>query len=84
MVLNVFFSFGEYDEVIILEAPDDFAAAARAMVAASNGHLEDVKTTLLTVDETVEGPAQGGSRTESRAARRQSLGPATPDGRAGS
>ena len=74
MVLNVSLhsSFGEYDGVIILEAPDDSAAATIALGAASStGHLKDVKTTtLLSVDETMEV--------------RQSPGPATPDGRAGS
>jgi uncharacterized protein with GYD domain len=54
-VLSFHFSFGDYDGVIILEASDDKTTATIALVAASTGHLKNLKTTtLLSVDETME------------------------------
>jgi uncharacterized protein with GYD domain len=54
-VLSFHFSFGDYDGVIISEAPDDKTAATIALVAASTGHLKAIKTTtLLSVEDTME------------------------------
>lgn len=54
-VLSFHFSFGEYDGVVLLKAPDDKTAATIALVAASTGHLKDLKTTtLLSVEDTME------------------------------
>ena len=41
------YSFGEYDIVIIYEAPDDTAAASIALVAAAGGTGKAAKTTKL-------------------------------------
>ena len=54
-LISFHYSFGEYDGVIIYEAPDDSAAATIALAAASAGHLKTIKTTtLLTVEDTME------------------------------
>lgn len=41
------YSFGDHDVVAIVEAPDDEAAAAFALVLASGGALRSAKTTKL-------------------------------------
>ena len=43
-MLCFYYAFGEYDVVVIVEAPDNVKAAALAMVVASGGAL---KTTVL-------------------------------------
>jgi len=46
------FSLGDYDVVIIAEAPDDVTAVAVALAASAPGHLSAYKTTkLLSNDE---------------------------------
>jgi uncharacterized protein with GYD domain len=46
-VLCFYYAFGEYDVVVIVEAPDNVTAAALAMVVASGGALKALKTTVL-------------------------------------
>ena len=46
-VLYFYYAFGEYDVVVIVEAPDNVTAAALAMVVASGGALNALKTTVL-------------------------------------
>ena len=46
-VLCFYYTFGEYDVVVIVEAPDNVTAAALAMVVASGGALKALKTTVL-------------------------------------
>src|SRR5688572_10422060 len=54
-VVGGWFSFGEYDVVLIAELPDNVSAAAFAVAAAAGGALKANKTTpLLTGEETVE------------------------------
>jgi uncharacterized protein with GYD domain len=54
-VLGFYYSFGEYDGVVLLDAPDDATAAAISMAAASAGHLKATRTTpLLSVEQTIE------------------------------
>ncbi len=54
-ILSFYYSFGEYDGVVIYEAPDDSATATVVLAAASAGHLKSVRTTtLLTVEDTLE------------------------------
>lgn len=54
-VVGGWFSFGEYDVVLIVELPDNVSAAALAVAAAAGGALKANKTTpLLTAEETVE------------------------------
>jgi uncharacterized protein with GYD domain len=50
-----FFAFGRYDAVVLVEAPDDIAAAGAAMaVAASGGFSAGETTKLLTTEEAME------------------------------
>src|SRR5439155_18194921 len=46
-VVNLYYSFGEYDGVAIFEAPDDVSAAAVAVAASGAGHVKGTKTTRL-------------------------------------
>jgi uncharacterized protein with GYD domain len=41
------FPFGEYDVIIIYEAPDDMTAASVAMAVAAEGEVKSAKTTRL-------------------------------------
>jgi uncharacterized protein with GYD domain len=51
-LLSFYNSFGEYDVVVIYEAPDPSTAAAIEVAASAPGHLTAVKTTaLLSVEE---------------------------------
>ena len=51
-LIGVWYAFGDYDGVVIFEAPDGSAAAAAVIAAIGPGHVKSVKTTpLLTVDE---------------------------------
>jgi uncharacterized protein with GYD domain len=52
---SAYFSFGEYDIVVVVETPDNVSAAAISMAFAAGGACKAVKTTpLLTVVEGVE------------------------------
>ena len=54
-MISLYFCFGEYDVVVLVELPDDTAATAVALAAVSPGHLKAYKTTkLFTVEETME------------------------------
>lgn len=55
------YCMGDYDAVIIFEAPDDIAAVAVALVANAPGHLRAYKTTkLLSQDEMMEASRKAG------------------------
>ena len=59
-----YYCFGEYDGVIILEAPNAIAAAAGSVAGVSAGHLKVNRTTvLLTAEETVEAMRKAGETT---------------------
>jgi uncharacterized protein with GYD domain len=63
-LIDVYYCFGEYDAVVLLEAPDDNAALATAMAVVTPGHLKAIKTTrLFTVEETMEAMRKAGSVT---------------------
>jgi uncharacterized protein with GYD domain len=52
---SLFFTFGEYDVVIIAELPDNKSAAAMGLTAVSGGALSKYRTTvLMTSAEAVE------------------------------
>ena len=52
---NAFFSFGEYDIILVLQMPDNVNAAAIAIAFAAGGAVRTVKTTpLLTRAEGLE------------------------------
>ncbi len=50
-MLHFFFAFGEYDVVIISEAPDNTAYSSVALAAAAGGGLSKLKTTVLMTGE---------------------------------
>jgi uncharacterized protein with GYD domain len=63
-LIGFYFCFGEYDGIVLSEAPDDATATAIVMAAVSAGHLKAVKTTkLFTVEETMEAMRKAGSLT---------------------
>ena len=54
-LVSFYNSFGEYDGLIIFEAPDEGTAAATLMAAITPGHWKSLKTTqLLSAEEGVE------------------------------
>ena len=55
--------FGEYDGVILYEAPDETTAAAMILAAVSPGHLKAIKTTtLMTTEQTMEAMRKAGAQ----------------------
>ena len=60
-LLSFYNSFGEYDLLVIYEAPDESTAAAIVLTAVSPGHLRSVKTTvLLSAEEGMEAMRKAG------------------------
>ena len=56
--------FGEYDGVIVYEAPDETTAAATILAAVAPGHLKAIKTTtLMTTEQTMEAMRKAGMQT---------------------
>ncbi len=54
-MVSFHYCMGDYDGVVIYEAPDEQTAAAMVFTAASPGHLKETKTTtLMTVEATME------------------------------
>ncbi len=49
----LYYSFGEYDGFVILEAPDEASVTAFILAALSPGHIRATKTTLLMRPEMV-------------------------------
>jgi uncharacterized protein with GYD domain len=43
----LYYSFGEYDGFVILEAPDEATVTAFVLAALAPGHIRTTKTTLL-------------------------------------
>jgi uncharacterized protein with GYD domain len=61
---SLYYSFGEYDGVVIYEAPDESTATAFILAATSPGHLKSTKTTtLLTVEQTMQAMRKAGGAT---------------------
>jgi uncharacterized protein with GYD domain len=51
-LLDIYFCLGEYDVVLLVEAPDSEAAAAMSVGAVTAGHLKSIRTTpLFTADQ---------------------------------
>ena len=60
--VGLYYCFGEYDGVVLLEAPDDTTASAIVIGSVLVGHLKAIKTTkLFTVEETMEAMRKAGS-----------------------
>lgn len=54
-LVSFYYSYGEYDVVLIVEAPDNVKASAGSLAAAAGGAIKSIKTTpLLTAEEGVE------------------------------
>lgn len=54
-LIDLYYSFGDYDGLLITEAPDDMTQAAVVLAAIGPGHVKAVKTTpLLTVEQLIE------------------------------
>jgi uncharacterized protein with GYD domain len=61
-MISAYYCFGEYDVVVLFEAPDEGAALATSMAAVTPGHLKAIKTTrLFTIEETMEAMRKAGS-----------------------
>ena len=66
-LVSFYYSFGEYDGLIIFEAPDEGTAAATLMAAITPGHLKSLKTTaLLSAEQGVEAMRRAGEVTYRR------------------
>ncbi len=60
-LVSVYFSFGEYDGVLITEGPDEVSVTAALIAAISAGHVKATKTTvLLTAEQAVEAMRKAG------------------------
>ncbi|MFO1105210.1 MAG: GYD domain-containing protein [Amaricoccus sp.] len=58
---HLFFSFGRHDVVCLIEAPDDKAMAAVALVVGASGTVSNVMTTkLMTAAEAMDAMAMAG------------------------
>ena len=54
-LVNLYFTMGEYDGVVIIEAPDDTTAMAMVLAAVAPGHLRTTRTArLIPPSEAVE------------------------------
>ena len=53
-LISLYYCFGEYDGLVIYEAPDNATASAIVVAATTPGHLKATKTTpLFTMSETM-------------------------------
>jgi uncharacterized protein with GYD domain len=60
-VEGAWFTFGEYDVVLIMQLPDNVSAAAFAFALASGGAFKSHKTTpLMTMEEAIEAMRKAG------------------------
>lgn len=63
-ILNAFFSFGEFDVVLILEYPDEVSAAAFQVAAAAGGAARATRTTpLMSIEDGVTAFKKAGTIT---------------------
>jgi len=46
-LVGMYYTFGEYDGFVILEAPDEAAASAFAVAVAASGSMKALRTTTL-------------------------------------
>lgn len=60
-LISLYYSFGDYDGIVIGESPDNVTAVAGILSAIAPGHLKSVKTTvLMTVEETMKAMEKSG------------------------
>ncbi len=61
-LIGFYYCFGEYDAVVIWEAPDNAASMTAVLAAIAPGHLKASKTTVLfTVEEAMEAMGKAGA-----------------------
>ena len=61
-LVGIWFAFGDYDVMVIVELPDNVSAAALALAVAGSGTGKSVKTTpLLSVEEGVAALKKAGT-----------------------
>ena len=54
-MVSLYYCWGEYDGLVIFEAPDESTAAALVLTVISPGHLKATKTTvLMNVEDTMK------------------------------
>jgi uncharacterized protein with GYD domain len=62
-LIGWYLSMGDYDGLLIYEAPDDASAGAAVLVAARRGHLRATKTTpIFSAEEGMEMMRRAGGR----------------------
>jgi uncharacterized protein with GYD domain len=60
-LVGLYYCFGEYDGIGLVELPDDTSAIATSLATVAPGHLKAIKTTrLFTVEETMEAMRKAG------------------------
>jgi len=60
-LIELYYSFGDYDGVVLFEAPDDTAAVASLVAVLGPGHVKAIKTTkLLSVEDTMDALQRAG------------------------
>jgi len=70
-ILVTGFPFGEYDVLVVYEAPDDMTAASVAMAVAAAGEVKSAKTTrLLSGRDTMAGSRSPSTARRTRTSRR--------------
>lgn len=63
-LVSLYYAFGEYDIVLIAEAPNNAAIASVIIAAAAGGAVGKVKTTpLMTIEEDLEAISNAGAIT---------------------
>jgi len=61
-VLHFSYAFGDYDGIVIMEAPDETTATAILLAAIAPGHLKATKTTVLfTPEQAIEAMKKAGT-----------------------
>lgn len=59
---SIYFAFGDFDVVLIVDLPDSVSMAALSMAAGASGGVGDLKTTvLIPMSEGVEAARKAGS-----------------------
>lgn len=61
-LIDLYYHFGEYDGIVLVEAPDDTAANAAVIAVTAPGHLKATRTTrLFSVEEAMEAMRKAGA-----------------------
>lgn len=60
-IVDAYYTFGEYDIIVILDMPDNKSAAAFAIAVAGGGAAKAARTTpLMSIEEGIEAIRKGG------------------------